>query len=231
MKLEFEGFGRPLCNPVRIAGTEPALIEVDSSGVNETMPQPRVAILGLGIMGVGHGGPGARTLVLRLRVYNRNREKAERLGSAGASVAATSREAAAHANIIISMVADDAASRAVWLGDDGALAGAPRGAVLIESSTVSVPWVRELAAAAAERGCELLDAPVTGSKPHAASGELLFLVGGSASALSVARPVLAGDEPRHRASRAYRQRSAAEAHQQFSLRRSGCVACRSDSAD
>lgn len=157
--------------------------------MNETMPQPRVAILGLGIMGSGMAGRvlGAGS---PLTVYNRNREKAEQLGSAGASVAATSREAAAHANIIISMVADDAASRAVWFGDDGALAGAPRGAVLIESSTVSVPWVRELAAAAAERGCELLDAPVTGSKPHAVSGELLFLVGGSASALSVARPVL-----------------------------------------
>jgi 3-hydroxyisobutyrate dehydrogenase len=106
-------------------------------------------------------------------------------------VAATPREAAANADIVISMVADDAASSDVWLGEKGALAGASKGAVLIESSTLSVPWVRELAAAAAERGCELLDAPVTGSKPHAASGELLFLVGGSESVLAVARPVLA----------------------------------------
>jgi 3-hydroxyisobutyrate dehydrogenase len=89
------------------------------------------------------------------------------------------------------MVADDAASRAVWLGEQGALAGAARGSVLVESSTLSVGWVSELAREATGRGCELLDAPVTGSKTHAASGELCFLVGGSSEALDVARPVLA----------------------------------------
>jgi 3-hydroxyisobutyrate dehydrogenase len=60
---------------------------------------------------------------------------------------------------------------------------------LIESSTLSGNWIQELAARAAERGCQFLDAPVTGTKPHAASGELLFLVGGSAEALDAARPV------------------------------------------
>jgi len=88
------------------------------------------------------------------------------------------------------MVADDPASRAVWLGEHGALAGAARESVLVESSTLTVSWIEELAREAAARGCELLDAPVTGSKPHAASGELLFLVGGSVSALEVARPAL-----------------------------------------
>jgi 3-hydroxyisobutyrate dehydrogenase len=125
-----------------------------------------------------------------IAVYNRNREKAAPFEKDGAFVAASPREAAARAEIIISIVADDAASRAVWLGEDGALAGASRGSVLVESSTLTVAWVKELAAAAAQRGCELLDAPVTGTKPHAASGELLFLVGGSASALATARPVL-----------------------------------------
>jgi 3-hydroxyisobutyrate dehydrogenase len=88
------------------------------------------------------------------------------------------------------MVADDAASRAVWRGEHGALAGAASGNVLVESSTLSVGWIEELAAEAASRGCELLDAPVTGSKIHAASGEICFLVGGSAAALETARPVL-----------------------------------------
>jgi 3-hydroxyisobutyrate dehydrogenase len=125
-----------------------------------------------------------------LTVYNRNREKAAPFEKDGAFVAASPREAAARAEIIISIVADDAASRAVWLGEDGALAGASRGSVLIESSTLTVAWVKELASAAAQRGCELLDAPVTGTKPHAAAGELLFLVGGSAAALATARPVL-----------------------------------------
>jgi 3-hydroxyisobutyrate dehydrogenase len=79
----------------------------------------------------------------------------------------------------------------VWLGENGALVGAAAGTVLIESSTLSTGWVRELAAAASRQKCEFLDAPVTGTKPHAASGELLFLVGGSAEALEAAKPVLA----------------------------------------
>jgi len=87
------------------------------------------------------------------------------------------------------MVGDDAASRGVWLGENGALAGARPNAVLIESSTLSGDWIQELAAKAAEWGCRFLDAPVTGTKPHAASGELVFLVGGSAEALDAARPV------------------------------------------
>jgi len=143
----------------------------------------------LGIMGSGM----ARRLAASgfpLSVYSRNREKAAPFPELGAFVADSPRQAAARANIVISMVSDDAASRAVWMGDDGALAGAPSGSVLIESSTLTVGWVKELAAAASERDREFLDAPVTGTKPHAESGQLLFLVGGSASAIEIARPVL-----------------------------------------
>ena len=125
-----------------------------------------------------------------LSIYNRSREKASQFARAGAFLASSPREAAARAEIVISMVADDVASRAVWLGENGALSGAATGSVLIESSTLTVGWIKELASAAAQRGCELLDAPVTGSKPHAESGELLFLVGGSQRALDAARPVL-----------------------------------------
>ena len=153
------------------------------------MSKPRVAILGLGIMGSGMAG---RLLSANfpLVVYNRNPAKAAAFSGSGAMVAHSPREAASSAEVIISMVADDAASRGVWLGEHGALAGAPPGAVLIESSTLSVTWVLELAAAAAQKKCQLLDAPVTGTKPHAASGELVFLVGGSAEALAAAQPVL-----------------------------------------
>lgn len=154
------------------------------------MSKPRVAVLGLGLMGAGM----ARRLLSQnfpVTVYNRSRTKAEALAQSGATVAATPREAAANARVVLSIVADDAASRAIWPGADGALAGAAPGTVLIESSTLSPAWVRELAAAAAQKKCELLDAPVTGTKPHAANGELLFLVGGSAGALEAARPVLA----------------------------------------
>ena len=152
------------------------------------MSKASVAILGLGIMGSGM----ARRLLsakFSLSVYNRNREKSLPLAAAGAFVAATPREAASRSQIILSMVADDAASRDVWLGEAGALSGASPSSILIESSTLSVDWVQTLAAKAAEHGCQFLDAPVTGTKPHAASGELLFLVGGSAEVIEAARPV------------------------------------------
>jgi 3-hydroxyisobutyrate dehydrogenase len=124
-------------------------------------------------------------------VYNRSPERAQPFASLGARVAGTPGEAAEGAEFVISMVSDDTASRAVWLGEEGALARAAPGAILIESSTVTVEWVRELGEAARTQGNELLDAPVTGTKPHAAAGELLFLVGGSDAALERARPVLA----------------------------------------
>jgi len=138
------------------------------------------------------GGMAGRLLSagFPLSVYNRNREKTAKFAEAGAFVAALPHEAAARSEMVISMVADDTASRSMWLGDNGALAGASRGSLLLESSTLSVTWVKELAAAAADRGCEFLDAPVTGTKPHAASGELFFMVGGSAEGFARARDVL-----------------------------------------
>jgi len=152
------------------------------------MLKPKVAILGLGIMGFGM----ARRLLSKdfpLTVYNRDREKCAAFNSEGAFVADTPREAASRSQIIISMVANDEASGEIWLGENGALAGAAEGSLLIESSTLSSNWIRELAARAAERNCSFLDAPVTGTKPHAASGELLFLVGGSDEAVRTAQPV------------------------------------------
>lgn len=149
----------------------------------------RVAVLGLGIMGSGM----ARNLLaagMEVAVYNRSRQRAEPLGAEGARIADTPREAAEGADVVVSMVADDDASRNVWVGEDGALKGAPRGAILIESSTLTVGWSRELAGLAEEHGLEFLDAPVTGSKVQAAAGELLFLVGGTAEVLERARPVL-----------------------------------------
>jgi len=152
------------------------------------MAKPNVAILGLGIMGSGMAN---RLLSANfpLTVYNRNREKSIPFANAGAFVAASPREAASRSEIVLSMVGDDVASRNIWLGENGALAGARSNAVLIESSTLSGDWIQELASKAGEHGCRFLDAPVTGTKPHAASGELVFMVGGSAEALDAARPV------------------------------------------
>jgi 3-hydroxyisobutyrate dehydrogenase len=156
-----------------------------------------VTLLGLGIMGNGM----ARNLLkagFPLTVYNRTRAKAEPLAALGAKVAATPREAAAGADIVIAMVGDDHASRAVWLGDprqdsaqnDGALAAASAKTILVECSTLSLAWVRELAARCAALGLDFLDAPVTGSKDAAESGTLKLMVGGRAVALERARPAL-----------------------------------------
>jgi len=149
----------------------------------------RVALLGLGTMGAGMA---ANWLAkgFDLTVWNRTRARTHALADKGARVATTPREAAEGADCVFAMVADDTASRAVWLGDDGALAGAKTGAVVVESSTLTPDWVRELAGRARAKGCAFLDAPVGGSRQAAASGELRLFVGGDAATLDKARPAL-----------------------------------------
>lgn len=156
------------------------------------MQTQKVAMLGLGLMG---GGMARRLLGagFAVTVYNRTPEKAAALGAEGATIAGTPREAAATADVVIAMLADDTASRNVWLGKEGALAsgGAKAGALLIDCSTISPAWVKELSHAATAGGCDFLDAPVTGSKPQAAAGELFFMAGGTAAAYERARPFFA----------------------------------------
>lgn len=148
-----------------------------------------IAFIGLGLMGKGM----ALNLVKgghQLTVYNRTRSRATELEQAGAHVAASPRAAAQNADVIISMVSDDPASRAVWLGENGALQAAKPNVLLIESSTLSPAWIRELGDLAAQHGCQFLDAPVTGSKLQAENGELGFFVGGDPAVLERARPFL-----------------------------------------
>ena len=149
----------------------------------------KVAILGLGTMG---GGMAANLLKagFSLTVYNRTAAKAQPLVSGGARLASTPAEAVKDAAFVISMLADDAASREIWMGKNGALEAVDPGAILVESSTVSPAWIAELAALASARGVELMDAPVTGSRMQAEAGQLSFLVGGSERALNAATPVL-----------------------------------------
>lgn len=149
----------------------------------------RIALLGAGIMGSGM----AENWLAKgfgLTVYNRTRSKAEAFAGKGARVAETPRDAASDAEVVVAMVADERASRDVWLGDDGALAAAKRSTILIESSTVPPDWVRELARQSGERGSEFLDVPVAGSKAIAQKGELTLFVGGDAATIERARPAL-----------------------------------------
>jgi 3-hydroxyisobutyrate dehydrogenase len=149
----------------------------------------KIAFFGVGIMGYGM----ARNLLRakhEVTVYNRTRGKADALASNGAKVADSPREAAEGAEVLFSMVADDVASRAIWFGEQGALASVSPNALLVECSTLTPRLVREIAQAAGAKGCDFLDAPVTGSRPQADAGELNFLVGGSEAVLERARPVM-----------------------------------------
>jgi 3-hydroxyisobutyrate dehydrogenase len=149
-----------------------------------------VAFIGLGRMGAAMA---SRLLATghTVTVYNRTPEKADPLVSAGARRASTPREACAGAEAIVSMTADDDASRAVWLGARGILAAdLPPGTFAVECSTLSHDWVLELSAAATKRHLRYIDAPVTGLPEAAAAGALTLLVGAGADDLRAARPLL-----------------------------------------
>ena len=154
----------------------------------------RIAFIGLGKMGLGMAG---RLLVAghQLNVYNRTPEKAAPLMGAAVRLCASPGETCGDADAVVSMVADDSASREVWFGADGVLAamvaGTPgRGAFAIECSTLSHEWVTELSAAARSRGLRYIDAPVTGLPDNATAGDLTLLVGAEPADLEEARPIL-----------------------------------------
>ena len=153
------------------------------------MGETKIALLGLGLMGSGMAG---RLLDAGypLTVWNRTPDKTQALADRGAKVAQSPRQAVAGATVVISMLADVPVCRDVWLGRGEAILGTAPGTVLVESSTITVEWIEELDRAANEHGCELVDAPVTGSKPQAAAGQLLFLAGGSSAALDSITPIL-----------------------------------------
>ncbi|MFN7154730.1 MAG: NAD(P)-dependent oxidoreductase [Acidovorax sp.] len=150
----------------------------------------RIAFLGLGAMGarmathlVKAGYP--------VTVWNRDPAKALSLQQSGAALANTPGEAARDADVVISMVSDDAAARSIWLNPHtGAAARLQANAIAIECSTVTPAWVRQLAGAVHSRGAQLLDAPVAGSRPQADAAQLVFMVGGEDHTLTRVRPVL-----------------------------------------
>lgn len=149
----------------------------------------------IAFLGLGRMGSGMAQCLLRagheLRVFNRTASRAEALRAAGARYCTTAREACSGASAAISMVSDDVASRAVWLGSDGALAGAMMpGAFAIECSTLSHDWVLELSEVSSRRNLRYIDAPVTGLPDAAAAGELTLLVGAQPDHLAAARPLL-----------------------------------------
>jgi 3-hydroxyisobutyrate dehydrogenase len=149
----------------------------------------RVAFIGLGRM--GHGMAGRYLDAgFTVTVWNRSKAKAQDLIERGARWATSPEDAAIDADAVVTMVADDAASREVWLTRDGAAATMKAGTLAIECSTVSYQHTLDLARELRGRGLIYIDSPVTGLPDAAAAGELTLLVGAEPADLEKARPFL-----------------------------------------
>ncbi len=149
----------------------------------------KIGFIGLGTM----GAPMAKNLLragFELTVHNRTRDKEEALAAAGATRAASPREAAAGADVVITNVSDTPDVEAVVLGDDGTVHGLKEGSVLIDVSTISPSVTRKIAAKLAERGVAMLDAPVSGGSEGAEKGTLSIMVGGEPEVFERMKPVL-----------------------------------------
>jgi 3-hydroxyisobutyrate dehydrogenase-like beta-hydroxyacid dehydrogenase len=158
----------------------------------------KVAFVGLGRM--GHGMAGRYLDAgFTVAVFNRSKAKAEDLIARGARWASSPAEAADGAEAVVTMVADDEASRHVWLGKDGAAIRMKPAALAIECSTVSHQHALDMARELRGRGLIYLDCPVTGLPEAAAAGKLTLLVGADAADLERAKPYLApiGNVVRH----------------------------------
>jgi 3-hydroxyisobutyrate dehydrogenase len=141
---------------------------------------------------MGHGMAGRYLDAgFDVAVWNRSRAKAEDLIGRGAQWATSPEDAAIDADAVVTMVADDEASREVWLTKDGAAATMKAGTLAIECSTVSYAHALDLARELRGRGLIYIDCPVTGLPDAAASGKLTLLVGAEPADLERAQPFLA----------------------------------------
>jgi 3-hydroxyisobutyrate dehydrogenase-like beta-hydroxyacid dehydrogenase len=144
----------------------------------------RIAVLGMGAMGF-RMAQNLLSAQHQVVIYNRTKDKVIPLLNQGAIFAATPCEAAAQAEIVISMVRDNDGSRSVWLdAETGAALELNQNSIAIESSTLTLDWTRALASEIERRGAAFLDAPVVGSRPQAEAGKLIYLVGGKSEAVA-----------------------------------------------
>jgi 3-hydroxyisobutyrate dehydrogenase-like beta-hydroxyacid dehydrogenase len=149
-----------------------------------------VGFIGLGIMG-SRMAVNLRRAGFELTVFNRTRGRADAwVAEHGGRIAASPREAAAGADAVITMVVDGAQVEEMLLGDEGAVHGAPDGALFIDMSTIAPADARRIGAALRERGHGFVDAPVTGSAPRAEDGTLTIMAGGEDADVDAAMPLL-----------------------------------------
>jgi 2-hydroxy-3-oxopropionate reductase len=148
-----------------------------------------IGFIGLGIM----GGPMAGNLLKAghdVAGYSRSRSQVDALAARGGRAAASVAEAVSGASVVITMLPDSPDVEAVVLGEDGIAAHASPGTLLIDMSSIRPDVAWRVAAAGAERGMRVLDAPVSGGEQGAVEAALSIMVGGSAEDFASARPFL-----------------------------------------
>ncbi len=163
----------------------------------------KISFIGLGSMGL----PMAKNLLeagFELTVYNRTKSRADELGRTGLRVAASPREAAQSADLLLTMLADDAAVESVMFGDEGALLGLKPNATHASMSTISHLLSRRLTDEHRSRRQHYLAAPVFGRPEAAEGGKLWIIAAGPGDAIELCRPAFAaigqgveivGDDP------------------------------------
>lgn len=137
----------------------------------------KIGFIGLGIM----GKPMSKNLLkagYELVVYNRSKASVEELAAAGATPAASAKEVAEQCEVIITMLPNSPHVREVCLGANGIADGAKPDTVVIDMSSIDPVESKSIGAALAEKGIELMDAPVSGGEPKAIDGTLSVMVGG-----------------------------------------------------
>ncbi len=142
--------------------------------------------LKIGWIGLGNMGQPMSTRLLEagysVTVYNRNKDKAAAVVQAGAKLVSSPKEAAVGADVVFTMIADNAALEAVTMGENGAIAGLQPGAILVDMSTVEPIGSSKVNAAVEAKGCKFLRAPVTGSTVLAKAGTIGILCSGDSAA-------------------------------------------------
>ncbi|MVW76501.1 3-hydroxyisobutyrate dehydrogenase [Pseudomonas xionganensis] len=148
----------------------------------------QIAFIGLGHMGL----PMARNLLkagFALKVFDLVQAAMDELAGEGALPTSSAAEAAAGAQVVVSMLPASRHVEGLYLGADGLLARLKPGTLVLECSTIAPESARKVHQAASARGIALLDAPVSGGTAGAAAGTLTFMIGGEAAALAKARPI------------------------------------------
>jgi 2-hydroxy-3-oxopropionate reductase len=150
----------------------------------------KIGFIGLGVM----GKPMAKNLLkagYSLKVYDIVPEPVKEVVAAGAQEAASSKDAAAFGEVVLTMLPNSPEVKEAVLGPDGVLDGAQPGTILVDMSSIAPLASQEVSAKAKEKGVIMLDPPVSGGEPKAIDGTLAFMVGGPEDAFEQVKDILA----------------------------------------